>query len=74
MPVHNSEIAELLDRVADLRPNRPASFLRPNRKAHVTQLDYMRHGIGQPRRGWPEASDVLNTRTLPKLRTMLRAK
>lgn len=33
--------------------------------AHSTgQLDYMRFGIGQARRGWLEARDVLNTRRL----------
>jgi DNA polymerase (family 10) len=41
--------------------------------AHGTeQLDFMRFGIGQARRGWLEAGDVLNTRTLDELRKLLR--
>ena len=38
----------------------------------VDQLDYLRFGIGQARRGWLEAGDVLNTRTLDELRKLLR--
>ena len=33
----------------------------------VTDLDWMRFGVGQARRGWLEADDVLNTRSWPKL-------
>jgi len=41
--------------------------------AHSTgQLDYMRFGIGQARRGWLEARDVLNTRGLSELRKFLK--
>ena len=44
-----------------------------NSDAHTVHdfgnLDY---GIGQARRGWLEAADVLNTRSLPKLRKLLR--
>ncbi len=32
----------------------------------------LEYGIGQARRGWLEASDVLNTRPLPALRALLR--
>lgn len=35
-------------------------------------LRLMRHGIDQARRGWLEADDVLNTRTLSELRRLLR--
>ncbi|MGB7931923.1 MAG: DNA polymerase III, partial [Gammaproteobacteria bacterium] len=38
----------------------------------IEQLDYMRFGIGQARRGWLEAGDVLNTRRLDELRKLLR--
>lgn len=38
----------------------------------VVELDFMRFGIDQARRGWLEADDVLNTRSLPALRAMLR--
>lgn len=35
-------------------------------------LDYMRIGIGQARRGWLEAEDVLNTRSWPELKKLLK--
>ncbi|MFW5857045.1 MAG: DNA polymerase/3'-5' exonuclease PolX [Planctomycetota bacterium] len=34
---------------------------------HVGDLDNVRFGIGQARRGWLEAKDILNTRTRPDL-------
>jgi len=41
--------------------------------AHRTaELDFMRYGVDQARRGWCEATDILNTRTLAKLRAFLR--
>jgi DNA polymerase (family 10) len=41
--------------------------------AHSTgDLDYMRFGINQARRGWLESDDVLNTRKLPELLKLLR--
>lgn len=44
-----------------------------NSDSHST-LDFanLRFGIGQARRGWLEAEDVLNTRTLAKLRPLLK--
>jgi DNA polymerase (family 10) len=41
--------------------------------AHST-LDFanLRYGVGQARRGWLEKRDVLNTRTLKELRTLLK--
>jgi DNA polymerase (family 10) len=38
----------------------------------VEELDFMRHGIDQARRGWLRPGDVLNTRPLPELRKLLR--
>ncbi|HEX7383457.1 MAG TPA: DNA polymerase/3'-5' exonuclease PolX, partial [Burkholderiaceae bacterium] len=35
------------------------------------ELDHLRWGVGQARRGWLEAGDVLNTRTLAELRPLL---
>jgi len=35
-------------------------------------LGYMRFGVGQARRGWLEADDVLNTRSLKKLKQELK--
>jgi DNA polymerase (family 10) len=42
--------------------------------AHSTdQLDLVRYGVIQARRGWLGVDDVLNTRSLPQLRKLLRA-
>jgi len=38
----------------------------------VTDLDYMRLGVGQARRGWLESGDILNTRTWKDLRKLLK--
>lgn len=38
----------------------------------TTDLDFMRFGVGQARRGWLEPEDVLNTRPLKELRKLLR--
>ena len=37
----------------------------------VAGLDVLRYGVNQARRGWLEKTDVLNTRTLAKLRPLL---
>lgn len=43
-----------------------------NSDAHSElDLDNLRFGIGQARRGWLEKKDVLNTRSLPQLRKLL---
>lgn len=43
-----------------------------NSDAHnALQFDNLEHGIGQARRGWLTAADVLNTRTLEQLRPLL---
>jgi DNA polymerase (family 10) len=38
----------------------------------ISELRYLRYGVGQARRGWLEAQDVLNTRTWEDLRKLLR--
>jgi DNA polymerase (family 10) len=38
----------------------------------VDQLDYLRYGINQARRGWLEKDDVINTQSLTKLIKLLR--
>ena len=38
----------------------------------TTDLDYMRFGVGQARRGWLEPEDVLNTRTWEGIQKLLR--
>lgn len=40
----------------------------------VPELDYMRFGLGQARRGWLEADDVINTRTWRQLKKLLKRK
>jgi DNA polymerase (family 10) len=43
-----------------------------NSDAHSTyELDGLRFGVGQARRGWLEKKDVLNTRGLKELRSLL---
>jgi DNA polymerase (family 10) len=44
-----------------------------NSDAHsVLDFDNLKYGIGQARRGWLEPVDVINTRTLPELRELLK--
>jgi DNA polymerase (family 10) len=38
----------------------------------VLDFEHLRYGVGQARRGWLEAGDVINTRPLPALRKLLR--
>lgn len=38
----------------------------------VNAFQYIRYGIDQARRGWLTAADVINTRTLPELRKLLK--
>ena len=48
------------------------AFVSVNSDAHSTNdLDNLRFGIGQARRGWLEARDVANTRPLKELRVLL---
>jgi len=43
--------------------------------AHATEhLDFMRYGVGQARRGWLEAGDVVNTLGLAALRRLLKGR
>lgn len=39
---------------------------------NVASLDYMKYGIGQARRAWLEAQDVLNTKPWPRLQKLIR--
>ncbi|MCL6583579.1 MAG: DNA polymerase/3'-5' exonuclease PolX [bacterium] len=39
---------------------------------NLTDLDFMRYGVDQARRGWLEPEDVLNTRDWPKLQQLLK--
>jgi DNA polymerase (family X) len=40
----------------------------------ITDLDYMRFGVNQARRGWLEPEDVINTRSLDELKRLFRKK
>lgn len=40
----------------------------------ISGYDYMRYGINQAKRGWIEASDVINTRNIDELKTLLKRK
>jgi DNA polymerase (family 10) len=40
----------------------------------LADLNFMKYGIGQARRGWLEASDVVNTYSLPGLLKILNRK
>jgi hypothetical protein len=37
-----------------------------------SDLDFMKHGVAQARRGWLSAADVVNTRGLADLRQFLK--
>jgi DNA polymerase (family 10) len=39
---------------------------------HTTDLAYMRYGVDQARRGWLQAEDVVNTRSLKDMRNLLK--
>lgn len=48
-------------------------MLSINSDAHsVLELEHLRYGVGQARRGWLEKEDVLNTRPLHSLRPLLK--
>lgn len=38
----------------------------------IAQLDYMRYGVGQARRGWVEKKNVINTRNLDALKKIIK--
>jgi DNA polymerase (family X) len=38
----------------------------------VTDLEHMRFGIAEAKRGWLERDDVINTRSWDELKTLLR--
>ncbi len=40
----------------------------------IADLDFIRYGIDQARRGWLETDDVINTRSLEQLRKLLKRK
>jgi hypothetical protein len=68
MPIHNSNISENFIKFPGL-----LDIEGPTIDAHNTDnLDDMRIGTGQARRGWLEAKNVLNTRSFTELKKMLK--
>ena len=64
-----------LDDVHCQRAKKMGLKLAISTDAHSTDdLDLMRFGIGQARRGWLEPGDVINTRPLAELRKLLKRK
>ena len=67
------ERLDLLDSHCQLA-REEAVLVSINSDAHsIADFDNLRFGIGQARRGWLEKQDVLNTRSLAALRTLLAA-
>jgi DNA polymerase (family 10) len=61
-----------LDDVQAKRAKEMGLKLSINTDAHsIAELDFMRFGVGQARRGWLEADDVLNTRGRADLQELL---
>jgi DNA polymerase (family X) len=48
-----------------------ARFVISTDAHRVAELDFMRYGVDQARRGWCAAEDVANTRSLSELRRLL---
>jgi DNA polymerase (family 10) len=48
-----------------------ARFVISTDSHRIAELDYMRYGVDQARRGWCTRQDVANTRSLPELRKLL---
>ena len=64
-----------LDDVACQMARAEGVLVSINSDSHSTQgFAHLRDGIGQARRGWLECGDVLNTRSLAKLRAWLAAR
>lgn len=62
-----------LDDAACRRAKEAGVLLAISSDAHgVNELDFVRWGVDQARRGWIEAADVVNTRPLPALLSLLR--
>lgn len=81
MPVHNAEIAELLD-IQGANAFRIRAYLnaalkirefgREIGKRLPIQADWLRISRHARHRGWLSADDVLNSRSLRRLRPLLR--
>lgn len=65
------ERLDLLDIYAQMAKEEGVLLAISSDAHSVRQLDYLRFGVGQARRGWLEKNDVLNTRPLKELRALL---
>ncbi len=82
MALHNKEIAEMLNEIADL-PDLKDRYIKQAEEtglklavstdAHSAgNLEYMKYGVAQARRGWLEKDDVINTRNWKSLKKLLK--
>jgi DNA polymerase (family 10) len=39
---------------------------------HTSEIDYFRYGVGVARKGWLTKDDVMNTRSLADVRTLIQ--
>ena len=68
MPDQNSDVKDIFNKMAKEMNLKVAI----STDAHsVSSLNFMRFGIGQAKRGWLEATDVLNTKTWTQLKQLL---
>ena len=74
MSVHNEDVARVFERIADCQMAREEGVLVSIDSDVHSRLDFanLGYGVGQARRGWLEAGDVLNTRPLREPLPLLR--
>jgi len=66
------ERLDLSDTLVRMARDAGAAFVIDTDAHRTSELDFMRYGVDQARRGWCSARDVANTRPLEELRTLLR--
>jgi DNA polymerase (family X) len=68
----NPDRLDLNDRYARMAKEAGVKISVSTDAHSVGNFEYMEYGIAQARRGWLEKDDVLNTRSLPELKKLLR--
>ncbi len=66
------ERLDLSDRYSRMAKDAGVKIVISTDAHHTTDFAFMRYGVDQARRGWLEAADVVNTRTLENLRKLLK--
>jgi DNA polymerase (family 10) len=66
------ERLDLCDTLVRMARDAGAGLVIDTDAHRVSELEFMRFGVDQVRRGWCSAKDVANTRPLPELRALLR--